>query len=167
MTNAIITKTYNGTVPFLFRADGWFNMTKGAKAFGKFLPHFMRSPETVKYVEALKRNTADSADFVETTMGRNGGTWAHPKLAVFFARWLDTDFAVWCDVVIDDILRGKAEVVITKPEQSEILKMPTTLLEAGRLWLEQLERAEALKARSKGLPCEPSQNDLHEVAHCC
>ena len=64
---------------------------------------------------------------------------------MFFARWLDNKFAVWCDVVIDDILRGKAEVVITKPEQSEILKMPTTLLEAGKLWLAELERAEPLQ----------------------
>lgn len=86
-----------------------------------------------------------NTEYVETSRGRHGGTWAHPKLAVFFARWLDTKFAVWCDTVIDDILRGKAEVVVTKPEQSEIMKMPTTLLEAGRLWLAELERAEALK----------------------
>lgn len=125
----------------MFREDGWFNMTKAAKAFGKFLPHFMRSPETVKYLEALQENTADSAAFVETSLGRNGGTWAHPKLAVFFARWLDTKFAVWCDVVIDDILRGKADVVITQPETSEILKMPTTLLEAGKLWIAEMERS--------------------------
>lgn len=25
------------------------------------------------------------------------------------------DFAVWCDAVIEDILKGKVEVVITKP----------------------------------------------------
>lgn len=38
--------------------------------------------------------------------GNGGGAWAHPKLAVFFARWLDVRFAVWCDSVIDEILRG-------------------------------------------------------------
>ncbi|MBY0455485.1 MAG: KilA-N domain-containing protein [Burkholderiaceae bacterium] len=36
-----------------------------------------------------------------------GGTWLHPKLAVAFARWLDVDFAVWCDAQIDNIIRGK------------------------------------------------------------
>lgn len=36
-----------------------------------------------------------------------GGTWLHPKLAVAFARWLDDDFAVWCDAQIDNIVRGK------------------------------------------------------------
>ena len=55
---------------------------------------------------------------------RGHGTWAHPKLAVFFARWLDVRFAVWCDVMIEDILKGKAEVVITKPEESAVLALP-------------------------------------------
>lgn len=32
--------------------------------------------------------------------GRYGGTLLHPKLAVFFARWLDVRFAVWCDLMI-------------------------------------------------------------------
>lgn len=36
-----------------------------------------------------------------------GGTWLHPKLAVVFARWLDIEFAVWCDLHIDALLRGE------------------------------------------------------------
>lgn len=35
-----------------------------------------------------------------------GGTWMHPKLAVPFARWLNVDFAVWCDGQIDAIIRN-------------------------------------------------------------
>ena len=38
-----------------------------------------------------------------------GGTWLHPKLAVQFARWLDVDFAVWCDLHIDALLRGELD----------------------------------------------------------
>lgn len=132
MTNATISKTYNDSTILLFREDGWFNMTKAAKAFGKDVYEFQRLPSTIAYCEELV-NTGKIPELVQTSRGRNGGTWAHPKLAVFFARWLDTKFAVWCDIVIDDILRGKADVVITKPEQSEILKMPTTMLEGGKL----------------------------------
>lgn len=51
------------------------------------------------------------------------GTWAHPKLAVFFARWLDVRFAVWCDAMIEDILKGKAEVTITKPAESAVMAL--------------------------------------------
>lgn len=35
-----------------------------------------------------------------------GGTWLHPKLAVAFARWLNADFAVWCDMRVDALLHG-------------------------------------------------------------
>jgi hypothetical protein len=114
---------------------GYFNMTKAAEHFGKDLSNFMRSPETQKYVDELKKSLSVANTVKEITHIQKGngnlptvGTWAHPKLAIFFARWLDVKFAVWCDVVIDDILRDRAAVVITKPEQSEILKMPTTLL---------------------------------------
>lgn len=35
---------------------------------------------------------------------------------MFFARWLDVRFAVACDAMIDDILRGKADFIVTQPE---------------------------------------------------
>lgn len=47
--------------------------------------------------------------FVRTKPGapeHGGGTWMHPKLAVPFARWLNVDFAVWCDLQIDGIIRN-------------------------------------------------------------
>ena len=44
---------------------------------------------------------------MKTRRGQHGGTWLHPRLAVFFARWCDTRFAVWCDMFIDRILRGE------------------------------------------------------------
>ncbi|HDS1582158.1 TPA: KilA-N domain-containing protein [Stenotrophomonas maltophilia] len=50
-------------------------------------------------------NHRDSGDLIRATRGRGGGTWFHPKLAVHFARWLSTEFAVWCDLQIDELLR--------------------------------------------------------------
>lgn len=38
-----------------------------------------------------------------------GGTWLHPKLAVVFSRWLNIEFAVWCDLHIDALLRGELD----------------------------------------------------------
>jgi len=88
-------------------------MTKAAKVYDKDLSNFMRSPETLDYIEALSK-TVKYTELVEAKAGRYGGTFAHPKLAVFFARWLDVKFAVFCDMVIDDILNKKAELTITK-----------------------------------------------------
>lgn len=91
-------------------------MTKAAAHFGKQLVHFWSNRETDEYLLALARSmeliprNSDEFDIglvrdaydalVESKMGRYGGTWGHPKLAVFFARWLDVKFAVWCDSLI-------------------------------------------------------------------
>lgn len=100
-------------------------MTKAAKHFGKQLQHFWALKETHEYVAELSAATHRNRDeLVQARAGSYGGTWAHPKLAVFFARWLDVKFAVWCDAMIDDILKGKAEVVITKPQESAVAALP-------------------------------------------
>ena len=112
MKHQLITRNYND-MAFTFRDDGYFNMTKAAKHFSKRLDHFMASPETKEYIAAF--NSVNSTELIDPRPGRYGGTWAHPKLSVPFARWLDVRFAVWCDSMIEDILKGKAEVVITKP----------------------------------------------------
>ncbi|MBT9136449.1 MAG: hypothetical protein DDT34_01530 [Firmicutes bacterium] len=59
--------------------------------------------ETREYIEALEKLTGKSGSLEEThripmritAMGRHGGTWAHPKLAIRFAQWLGVRFAVW------------------------------------------------------------------------
>ena len=61
--------------------------------------------ETKEYLDALNQLTGKSVSWTDATTGRYGGTWAHPKLAIFFARWLDVRFAVWCDAMIEDILK--------------------------------------------------------------
>lgn len=127
----LITKTFNN-VPFVFRDDGWFNMTKAAQHFGKRLDNWLVNKETREYIEALMKLPGIPGNITEAVPGRNGGTWAHPKLAVFFARWLDVRFAVWCDAMIEDILKGKAEVVITKPAESAVMALPSNYADALR-----------------------------------
>jgi KilA-N domain len=53
-----------------------------------------------------------------------GGTWLHPKLAIDFARWLSPDFAVWCDLQIEKILRLKT--VPINSDLAEIFLKPIT-----------------------------------------
>jgi len=141
----IITRDFIGQV-FLFREDGYFNMTKAAKVFGKDLSNFMRSPDTLKYLDALA-NALKSTELVRAKAGRYGGTWGHPKLAVFYARWLDVKFAVFCDMVIDDILNKNAELTITKPAESMAMKVPQSFPEALRLAAELAEKNEKLQHR--------------------
>ena len=141
-STAIITKTYQDNAAVLtFREDGWFNMTKAAKAFGKDLSNFMRLPSTIEYCEALS-NSVISTELTEAKSGRyHGGTWAHPKLAVFFARWLDTKFAVWCDAVIDDILRGHQTLRMVNKAASAVEALPVEVKDAGTAWQAQMQAA--------------------------
>ena len=109
-----------------FREDGYFNMTKAAQAFGKDIREFFKNKSTTEYMDALNSYEGNSPykDLIEVKRGSgllpSVGTWGHPKLAVFFARWLSPKFAVFCDMVIDDILNKKAELTITKPERAWI-----------------------------------------------
>lgn len=141
----IITRDFIGQV-FLFREDGYFNMTKAAKVFRKDLSNFMRSPDTLEYLDALA-NTLKSTELVQAKAGRYGGTWGHPKLAVFYARWLDVKFAVFCDMVIDDILNKKAELTITKPAESAAVTLPKTYLESLEELVKSLKAQESLPTR--------------------
>ena len=134
---SIIIRDFNGFV-FTFRADGWFNMTKAAQHFGKRLDNFLASPETREYLDALK--SLESREYVEANRGRYGGTWAHPKLAVPFARWLDVRFAVCCDAVIEDILKGAAELVVVKPQESAVVDIPQDYATALRALADSWER---------------------------
>jgi hypothetical protein len=78
-------------------------MTKAAQHFGKRIQDFLDNKETKEYLEALKKaaNTADWRDKKLIQVQRGSGllpqvgTYGHPKLAVFFARWLSAEFAVW------------------------------------------------------------------------
>ncbi|MDO9100263.1 KilA-N domain-containing protein [Hydrogenophaga sp.] len=114
-TPALITRDFNG-LAFSFRPDGWFNMTKAAKHFAKRIEHFFENGETLTYMREVAALIHRNPGVLrQATPGRYGGTWAHPKLAVFFARWLDVLFSVWCDAVIEDILEEAADVTIVNP----------------------------------------------------
>lgn len=109
----IIPFPYQGQL-VRFNSDGWINATDVAKRFGKRPNDWLSLPSTADYIDALKRHlfsdTGKSGNdqlIVSRRGGRDQGTWLHPKLAVAFARWLDVDFAVWCDLQIDALLHGE------------------------------------------------------------
>lgn len=114
----------NNVIPFhyqgqavRFNGDGWINATDVAKRFGKRPAHWLELPSTKSYMNALRKHLGAGFDvgksdfkLVESSKVRGkAGTWLHPKLAVAFARWLDDDFAVWCDLHIDALLRGELD----------------------------------------------------------
>jgi hypothetical protein len=170
----LVNREYQG-MSFVFREDGYFNMTKAAHAYGKLLDNFWTTKGTFEYLETLGVALGKlpeiqgvwrdelSLDEIgvriksirnccsERTVGRSGGTWAHPKLAVYFARWLDPKFAVFCDMVIDDILRNKAKLTLTKPKESAVMALPQSYLESLQELVKAVAAQEELKAQNATL----------------
>jgi len=107
MSSKLVRLAYEGH-PINIRDDGWFNATQASAKWKKLPNEWLRLPGTQSYIAAFRRKYGN-IPHLHSRRGVNGGTWLHPKLAVAFARWLDDDFAVWCDCQIDDIIRGKQD----------------------------------------------------------
>ena len=96
----------------------------------------LRCSDSAKQAKLLR--LVKETGFVKTKSGAaeiGGGTWLHPKLAVIFARWLDVNFAIWCDEQIDQIIRGKPEELDSKRARHQAaitFKTMCTMLEMMR-----------------------------------
>jgi hypothetical protein len=122
----IISRTYHGIEVLFDNSDSlYINATQIAKQFKKDVREWKRSKQTNEYIDALS-----GVGFSHTTLikvvsgnfsdGREQGTWIHKKLIIAFARWLSPEFAVWCDSVIEEILKtGSHSLGRSNSEQSE------------------------------------------------
>jgi hypothetical protein len=117
----------------------YLNASKTAKLFNKDLSNWRRNKETLAYINALVRSVnLTERELVIVRQGgvpEEQGTWIHQKLVILFARWLSPDFAVWCDLTIEEILKT-GSYSLQKEEKSEydfeeiqkVVKIGTELL---------------------------------------
>lgn len=153
VVNGVVERDYNG-MSFKFREDGYFNVTHAAKHFGKEVKDFNRLPSTLEYIAALSNGTnIPPLELVQSKAGRYGGTWAHPKVAVFFARWLDVKFAVFCDMVIDDLIGGHATITVVNPEKAVAHTLPQTYLESLQRLIVAVQAQEKLQIQIEIKEC--------------
>lgn len=132
MTAMQIIKTEFEGAPMTFNDEGWFDATLAAAKFGKRPADWLKQNGTLEYMASLSKHLgiSDSKSLIRAR--RNSGTWLHPKLAVAFARWLCADFAVWCDLQIDAILRGKIDTQKLRSEAASSFKVMTSVLQLVR-----------------------------------
>lgn len=90
--------------PFQISLDGWVNMRKATRAFGKSLEDFFDSHETQIYVDAL-RSLPEMEGVPLVICDEDSTTWGHPKLYIFFIRWLDPKASVACDIIIHEMIK--------------------------------------------------------------
>lgn len=104
--------------------DAFVNLTTMCKAFGKRTIHFTQLESTKAFIAVLEK---DGNPVLLQVQGRNGGTWAHPDLALECARWLSPEFAIWTNRVIRALLSGG--LILSKPEEREIDEVLSSLKE--------------------------------------
>ena len=107
MKNNVIELKYED-LTCRFTEDAWFNATEVAAKFGKRPTDWLKLDSTKQYIKALAENLrSEESALLKTSKGKGkNGTWFHPRLAVPFARWLNVEFSIWCDVQIDQLIRG-------------------------------------------------------------
>ncbi len=124
----IITREYEG-IEIYFSSETnlniYLNATKTAKNFGKKPDDWLRTDQTKKYIKAVSDRFANMRnDLVIVKQGGKAeeqGTWIHKKLIIAFARWLSPDFAVWCDEIIEEVLKTGNYSISQLPNFSEII----------------------------------------------
>ena len=85
----------------------YVNLTEVAKAFpDKNLTHIINSQEISDYCEKFsKLQNCSLADLLIITRGGNNpGTWAHQRVALRVAQKLSTEFSIWVDERIEELL---------------------------------------------------------------
>ena len=138
-----VVKTYND-LDVIFTEDAYVNITPIAKYYNKRPNDYLRLARTEEYIQALAGklssagNPVDVNSLVITAEGgfsNSNGTWLHPKMVIDFARWLNPEFALWCDEQIENILKTK---------QVEF-QMPTTFAEALRAYADEIDAHESTR----------------------
>lgn len=134
-----IQKFFYKNIDVSFDERNFLDATSIAKHFDKFVKDYLKTAQTQDYINALAQNLSvgniilTANDLVVVRQGGAiQGTWLHPKLAVNFARWLSADFAVWCDLKIDELIKNQQKPTALLPDF-------TNPAESARAWAEQYE----------------------------
>lgn len=103
--------SYNGNNVRMRKMDGYIIvcLTDFAKPFpDKNLSHIVNSKEISDYVARMSEiQNCSSVDLLQVRKGgdvKEQGTWAHHRVAIRVAQKLSTDFAIWVDNKIEELL---------------------------------------------------------------
>ncbi len=142
MTIQLISASYNDAVSVNFTPDAWFNATAVAANFGKRVNDWLNLDSTKDYIKRLHRAMFPNIQLPENMVikknqllkikggapSTGGGSWLHPKLSIKFARWLNVDFEIWCDMQIEKILHPVPYGLKRLPEPPAITKAQAGIL---------------------------------------
>lgn len=152
--NSIKVFDYKGSkISFANGENMMVNATEMAKPFEKRPAKWLELPSTKDFLAALTAIRKSDTALIQTNSGGingGGGTWMHEDVALEFARWLSSAFAIWCNDRIKELL--KYGMTATQPTLDEMLDNPDLVIRmATQLKQERAEKArlEAENAQAK------------------
>ena len=81
----------------------WFNATQLALLFDKNIGDYISKPDTLEYIAiACKRNNI--ADLNSLIVHKEDAVWMSPLLIANYGYWLDTDFSIWQNEMVAEML---------------------------------------------------------------
>ena len=124
--STIVLHDYNGFA-ISQESNGYVSLTDMAKAAGKQVNDYLRLDSTNEYIQALGYevgNPVSSLIQIVQGKGKKQGTWAHPDIAIDFAKWCNVHFRIWANRTLRGVIEQKSESV-----QLEILNQTIALRE--------------------------------------
>lgn len=155
--------SYNGNSVRMRKMNGYILvcLTDFAKPFpDKNLSNIVNSRELTDYVARMSEiQNCISTDLLRVTKGGDvtqQGTWAHHRVAIRVAQKLSTDFAIWVDDKIEELLTTGSTSI-----QSQIPNFNNPA-EAARAWADQYEKNQtlALENTQKQILIEQKEEEI-------
>lgn len=152
MSTSIINFDYKGSqISFEKGKNVMVNLTSMAKPFPeKNLTQIINSQEINDYCISLsKLQNYSLADLLIVRRGgNNNGTWAHRLVAIRVAQKLNSDFAVWVDMRIEELLTTGVATVSNDDEAiAYAMQVLNKRLEESRAEQERLQAENDLQSR--------------------
>ena len=101
MSGDLISRAFNGVRVHQRTLDGYINLNQMADATGKRIDNWLQNQSTIDLLSEFKAQQnklpgipGSLSEPVVALPGRNGGTWAHPDIAIQFAQWCSPAFAL-------------------------------------------------------------------------
>jgi hypothetical protein len=118
-------KSYQGRTVRINPVNRYVCLTDMATASGKRVANWTQLKSFEEFIGFLSETTGfPVVELLVTIEGREGGTWAHPKLAIQFAQWCSPMFALQVSDWIDELMTtGKVELAPSPTHQLAIEKV--------------------------------------------
>lgn len=141
---------YNGSPITFQKGDSvMVNATQMAKPFGKRCNDFLSTKQTNELISSLSAKTGIPATELVTVNqgGNNQGTWLHEDLALIFAQWLSSDFYLWCNDRIKELLT--IGMTAMKPTLEQMIDNPDLVIQLATQLKKEREEKEKLRLENE------------------